>query len=84
MQSEILQKKSKKHYFYLAINHFTKFVWVYIVWCSRTQNAKKFVNLIKTLPTNLKPKKILANRYAGIKSKEFITFLEKKIPIDPY
>ena len=67
-------EQSRKQYAHLAIDHFTRFVWVL---CSKTQSAKNFINLIKTVSTIVKPKKIIADRYAGIKSKEFILYLEK-------
>jgi len=39
-------------------------------------NTKNFINLIKQITK--KPKKVLADRYTGIKSKEFIHYLEKQ------
>ena len=50
-----------------------------ILWtiASKTQSAKDFINLIKTVTQNSKTKLILADRYTGIKSNEFINYLEK-------
>ena len=64
---------SKKQYLHLAIDHLTRFAWAY---CSKTQSAIDFINLIKTIQKVETPKLILADRYTGIRSKPFIRFLE--------
>ena len=66
---------SKKQFLHLAIDHFTRFTWAL---CSKTQSSINFINLIKIISKTQTPKKILADRYTGIKSKEFIHFLEKQ------
>ena len=43
----------------------------------KTQRAKDFINLIKSVIQIRKPKLILADQYTGIHSKEFINFLSK-------
>jgi hypothetical protein len=65
---------SKKQYIHIAIDHFTRYLWTL---SSKTQSAKDFINLIKTVNQTNKPKMILADRYTGIKSHEFSSFLEK-------
>jgi len=65
---------SKKQYLHLAIDHFTRFAWAL---CSKTQSSINFINLIKMISKTQTPKKFLADRCTGIKSKEFIHFLEK-------
>ena len=64
---------SKKQYLHLAIDHLTRFAWAY---CSKTQSAIDFINLVKTIQKVETPKLILADRYTGIRSKPFIRFLE--------
>ena len=66
---------SKKKYLHLAIDHFTRYAWGV---CSKGQSAIDFINLIKTIQKFETPKLILADRYTGIRSKEFIHFLEKE------
>jgi len=65
---------SAKQYIHIAIDHFSRHLWTF---ASKTQTAKDFINLIKNVIQNSKPKLILADRYTGIKSNEFINFLIK-------
>jgi len=60
---------SKKQYLHLALDHFTRFTWAL---CSRAQRSINFLYLIKIICKTQIPKRILADRYTGIKSKEFI------------
>ena len=60
---------SKKQYLHLTIDHFTRFTWAL---CSRAQRSINFLYLIKIICKTQIPKRILADRYTGIKSKEFI------------
>ena len=66
---------SKKQYLHLAIDNCTRYAWAL---CSKTQSAIDFINLIKFIQKTNTPKLILADRYTGIRSKEFIYFLEKE------
>lgn len=66
---------STKQYMHIAIDHFSRFTWTL---ASKTQSAKDFINLINQILSLEKPKIILADRYPGIKSKEFIDFLKNK------
>ncbi|RWS01610.1 Retrotransposable element Tf2 protein type 1-like protein [Dinothrombium tinctorium] len=65
---------SNKQYIHVAIDNFTRFVWCL---ASKTQNAKDFINLIKSVMNVSKPKQIIADRYTGINSNEFKNFLCK-------
>ena len=65
---------SKKQYIHLAIDNFSRYLWTL---ASKTQTAKDFINLIKNVSQNSKPKLILADRYPGINSNEFTNYLEK-------
>jgi putative transposase len=66
---------STKQYIHLAIDHFTRFLWTI---SSKTQTSKDFINLVKLITQTNKPKLILADKYTGIKSKEFVSYLEKQ------
>ncbi|XP_023226450.1 uncharacterized protein LOC111627120 [Centruroides sculpturatus] len=66
---------SKKQYLHLAIDFATRYLWTL---SSKTQTAKDFVNLINSVTQIQRPKMILADRYAGINSKEFMRFLGKQ------
>jgi transposase InsO family protein len=66
---------STKQYIHLAIDHFTRYLWTL---SSKTQSSKDFINLIKSVSNTNKPKRILADSYTGIKSKEFVNYLEKQ------
>ena len=65
---------STKQYIHLAVDHFTRFAWTL---SSKTQTSKDFINLIKRVTQTGRPKLIIADRYTGIKSKEFLNFLSK-------
>jgi hypothetical protein len=65
---------SKKQYIHLAIDHFSRYLWVI---SSKTQSSKDFINLLKNVMQTNKPKHVLADRYTGINSKEFSNFLNK-------
>jgi reverse transcriptase/RNaseH (fragment) len=66
---------SKKQYLHLAIDHCTRYAWAL---CSKSQSAIDFINLVKIIQKTGSSKLILADRYTGIRSKEFIYFLEKE------
>ncbi|RWR98738.1 Retrotransposable element Tf2 protein type 1-like protein, partial [Dinothrombium tinctorium] len=55
---------SSKQYIHVAIDNFTRFAWCI---ASKTQSAKDFINLIKSVSSINKPKLIVADRYTGIK-----------------
>ena len=65
---------SSKQYIHIAIDNFTRYTWTL---ASRTQTSKDFINLLKQIMQTNKPKIILADRYTGINSKEFLNFLTK-------
>lgn len=66
--------KSKKQYIHIAIDNFTRYVWVV---CSKNQTAKDFINLTKLIMKEGKPQSILADRYTAIRSREYTNFLGK-------
>jgi len=66
---------STKQYIHLAIDHLTRYLWTI---SSKTQSSKDFINLIKSVSNTNKPKLVLADSYTGIKSKEFINYLDKQ------
>ena len=59
---------------HIAIDNFTRYSWTL---ASQTQTAKDFINLIKQIMQLQKPKLIMADRYTGINSKEFLDYLDK-------
>lgn len=65
---------SVKCYLHVAIDNFSRFVWYT---CSKSQTAKDFINLLNQIISLKKPECIVADQYAGIKSKELINYLEK-------
>lgn len=66
--------KSQKCYLHLAIDHLTRFVWALP---SKTQTAIDFINLIDRVKQCKSPENILADKYAGIKSRGFMSYCRK-------
>lgn len=70
---------SKKKYLHLAIDAFTRFVWATT---PSTQVTNDFINLVQTVSKVDTPKLVVADRYTGIRSKEFQHFLsDRKIKL---
>lgn len=64
---------STKQYIHVAIDNFTRFIWTL---SSKTQSSKDFINLVKNIMQSGKPELIVADRYTGINSNEFLNFLD--------
>ena len=67
--------KGNKKYLHIAVDHFTRFVYIST---SKTQTAKDFINLINKIKKDGKIQVLLADQYPGINSTQFKNFLKRK------
>nr|XP_012145921.1 PREDICTED: uncharacterized protein LOC105663162 [Megachile rotundata]XP_012146599.1 PREDICTED: uncharacterized protein LOC105663296 [Megachile rotundata] len=67
--------KSTKKYLHLLIDHFTRYAFIST---SKTQGAKDFIKLIKTIKKDNNIKTLFTDQYAGINSKEFKQYLRSQ------
>lgn len=67
--------RSKKNYLHILIDHFTRYAYILT---SKTQNAKDFIKLIKSVKEVDEISIVLADQYPGINSKELKQFLNEK------
>ena len=68
-------KKSKQNYFHIAIDAFTRHVWIKT---STTQKAKDFIRLIRNIKQADRISYLLCDLYGGINSGEFKNFLKQE------
>ena len=67
-------RKSKQNYLHIAIDAFTRHVWIKT---SITQNAKDFIRFLRSVKQDCRFNYVLCNLYGGINSGKFKQFLEE-------